>query len=85
MLESFKILKQRRCSYKLDLSDDMNLHSVFHTSLLRKNFEDSLSEQIISSSSSIMIDDEQKFDVEDIIDSRLTNRSINKRLQYKIK
>jgi CHAT domain-containing protein len=85
MLESFKILKQRECSYKLDLSDDMNLHSVFHTSLLRKNFEDSLSEQIISSSSSIVIDDEQEFDVKDIIDSRLTDRSTNKRLQYKIK
>jgi hypothetical protein len=85
MLKSLKILKKRKCSYKLDLSDDMNLHSVFHTSLLKKNFEDFLSEQIISSSSSIMIDDEQKFDVEDIIDSRLTDRSINKRLQYKIK
>jgi hypothetical protein len=85
MLESFKILKKRESSYKLDLSDDMNLHSVFHTSLLRKNFEDFLSKQIISSSSSILIDDEQKFDVKNIIDSRLTDRSINKRLQYKIK
>jgi hypothetical protein len=85
MLESFKILKKRRSSYKLDLSDDMNLHSVFHTSLLRKNFEDFLSKQIISFSSSVVIDDEQEFDVEDIIDSRLTDRSINKRLQYKIK
>jgi hypothetical protein len=85
MLKSFKIRKKRKSSYKLDLSDDINLHSVFHTSLLKKNLEDFLFKQIISSSSSIMIDDEQKFDVENIIDSRLTNRSINKRLQYKIK
>jgi hypothetical protein len=42
MLESFKILKKRESLYKLDLSNDMNLHSVFHTSLLRKNFEDIL-------------------------------------------
>jgi hypothetical protein len=85
MLESFKILKKRDSSYELDLSADMNLHSVFYTSLLRKNFEDSLSKQIIFSSSSIVIDDEQKFDVEDIIDSRFTKRSTNKRLQYKIR
>jgi hypothetical protein len=85
MLKSFKILKKRRSSYKLDFSNDMNLHSIFHTSLLRKNLEDFLSKQIISSSSSVMIDDEQKFDVKDIIDSRLTDKSISKRLQYKIK
>ncbi len=85
MLESFKILEKRESFYKLDLSDEINIHSVFHISLLRKNFEDFLSEQIISSSSSIMIDDEQKFDVEDIVDSRLINRASNKRLQYKVR
>jgi hypothetical protein len=85
MLESFKILEKRESFYKLDLSDEINIHSVFHISLLRKNLEDSLSEQIISSSSSIMIDDEQKFDVEDIVDSRLINKAFNKRLQYKVK
>ncbi len=85
MLKSFKILKKQESSYKLDFSNDMNLHSVFHTSLLRRDSKDSLSKQIIFSSSSVVIDDEQKFDVKNIIDSKLTNRSINKRLQYKIK
>jgi hypothetical protein len=85
MLESFKILKKRDNSYKLELSIEMNIHSVFHISLLRKNFDDSLSRQIISSLSSIVIDDEQKFDVENIVDSRLTSRAFNKRLQYKIR
>ncbi len=85
MLESFKILKKKKNSYKLDLSNEMNIHSVFHISLLRKNFQNLLLEQFISSSSSLVIDDEQKFDVKDIIDSRLTERSINKKLQYKIK
>jgi hypothetical protein len=51
MLKLFKILKKRENSYKLDLSNDMNLHSIFHISLLRKNFKNSLSKQIISSSS----------------------------------
>jgi hypothetical protein len=85
MLKSFRILKKRENSYKFDFSNDMNLHSIFHTSLLKKNFEDFLSKQIIFSSSSVVINDEQKFDVENIIDSRLTKRSINKKLQYKIK
>jgi hypothetical protein len=84
MLKSFKIIKKRESSYKFDLSNDMNLHSIFHILLLRKNLENSLSKLIISSSS-VMIDDEQKFDVEDIIDSRLINKAFNKRLQYKVK
>ncbi len=63
----------------------MNLHLIFYTSLLRKNFEDFLSKQILLLSSSVIIDNEQKFDVKDIIDSRLIKRIINKRLQYKIK
>ncbi len=32
-----------------------------------------------------MIDDEQKFDVEDIVDFNLINKVFNKRLQYKVK
>jgi hypothetical protein len=85
MLESFKILKKRDSSYKLELSIEMNIHSMFHISLLRKNSNDSLFEQIISSFSSIVIDDEQEFDVEDIVNSRLMSRASNKRLQYKIR
>ncbi len=85
MLESFKILKKRDSLYKLDLFVEMNIHSVFHISLLRKNFDDFLLEQIISSLSSIMIDDEQKFNVEDIVDSRLMSKALNKRLQYKVR
>jgi hypothetical protein len=85
MLESFRILKKRDSAYKLELSVEMNIHSVFHISLLRKDSDDLLSKQIISSFSSIVIDDEQKFDVENIIDSRLMSRAFNKRLQYKIR
>jgi hypothetical protein len=85
MLESFKILKKKDNSYKLELSIEINIHSMFHISLLRKDLENFLSKQIISSSSFVVIDDEEKFDVKNIIDSRLTEKSINKKLQYKIK
>jgi hypothetical protein len=63
----------------------MNIHSMFHNSLLKKDFENFVSRQIISSSSFVVIDDEEKFDVKNIIDSRLTEKSINNKLQYKIK
>jgi hypothetical protein len=85
MIKSFKILKKRNNLYKLDLSNEMNIHSIFHISLLRKNSQDLISDQIISSSSSIIIDDEKKYDVENIIDSRLIKRVLNKRLQYKVR
>jgi hypothetical protein len=86
MLDSFKILKKRNSSYKFELSTEMNIHSIFHISLLRKNFDDFLLKQIISSSSSsMMIDDEQKFEIENIVDFCLMNRAFNKHLQYKVK
>ncbi len=85
ILEPFKILEKREKSYKLDLSDEINIHSVFHISLLRKNLDDSLSRQIMLSSSSVMIDDEQKYDLKDIVDSRVVDRTLNKRLQYKMR
>ncbi len=71
--------------YKLELSIEMNIYSVFHISLFKKDLENSLWKQIIASSSFVVIDNEKKFDVKNIIDSRLTERSINKKFQYKIK
>jgi hypothetical protein len=85
MIKSFQILKKRDSSYKLDHSNEMNIHSIFHISLLRKNSQDLISDQIISSSSSIIINDEKEYDVEYIIDSRLIKRVLNKRLQYNIR
>jgi hypothetical protein len=58
---------------------------MFHISLLRKNLENLLSKQIFFSSSSVMIDDEQKFNVEDILNFHLISRAFNKRLQYKMR
>ncbi len=84
MLESFKILKRMSASFKLDFSDEMNIHLVFHIFLLRKNSNDSYLEQIISSLSSIIIDEKEKYNVENIINFKLTKRDINKRFQYKI-
>jgi hypothetical protein len=85
MIKSFKILKKKDSSYKLDLSKEMIIHSIFHISLLRKDSQDFVLDQIISSSSSIIIEDEEKYDVNDIFDSRLIDKTFNKRLQYKVR
>ncbi len=84
MLELFKILKKLSTSFQLDFSSEMNIHSIFHIFLLRKDFNNSHSNQIILSSSSMIIDEKEKYDVENIIDFRFIERDNNKQLQYKI-
>ncbi len=44
-----------------------------------------MSERHNKNESSIIIDDKQKFDVENIVDFRLMKRAFNERLQYKIR
>ena len=44
-LESFKVIKKRDIAYELELSDDMHIHSVFHSWLLRKDLRNSLKGQ----------------------------------------
>ena len=47
IIELFKIIQKTEGSYELDLSKSMRRkHSVFHSLLLKKAEEDSLSEQI---------------------------------------
>ncbi len=84
MLELFKVLKKINTFFKLNFSSEMNIHSIFHIFLLRKDFNDSHLNQIILSSSSIIIDEKEKYDVENIVVFKLIKRNNNKRLKYKI-
>ncbi len=81
-IESYKIKKMTKDACQLNLSQSMKIHDTFHTSLLRKVAIDSLTEQIQSSSSSIMIDEqnEKKYEIDDILDSRYHYE----KLQYKV-
>jgi ribosomal protein S17E len=60
----------------------MKIHDIFHTFLLRKVAIDSFIKQIQSSSSSIMINEqnEKKYEIDDI----LNNRYHYEKLQYKV-
>jgi hypothetical protein len=59
----------------------MKIHDTFHTSLLRSVATDSLIDQMQSSSSSIIVKDEdEEYEMNDILDSRYHYE----KLQYKV-
>jgi hypothetical protein len=59
----------------------MKIHDTFHISLLRFAATDLLTEQIQSSSSLIIVEDEEKeYEIDDILDSRYHYE----KLQYKV-
>ncbi len=81
MLDSFQITESVDSFYKLKLSETMHIHDVFHSELLRSAVNDSLSDQKNESSRSIVINDEDEWKIDDILNSRRYRR----RLQYRVK
>ncbi len=80
MIDSYKVLKILKKVCQLKLSQSMRIHDTFHISLLRSASNDSLIEQIQSSSSLIIVDKEEKYEMNDILNSHY---HYNK-LQYRI-
>jgi hypothetical protein len=58
----------------------MKIHNIFHTFLFRKTTIDSLIDQIQFSSLSIVVNDEKKYEIDDVLNSRYHYE----KLQYKI-
>jgi len=81
MLDSFTNLDLVDSSYKLKLSESMRVHDVFHSDLLRSAVDDLLPDQKNESSDSIVINDEDEREIDDILNSRRYQR----RLQYRVK
>ncbi len=81
MLDSFQIIESVDSFYKLKLSETMHIHDVFHSELLHSVVNDSLSDQKNESSRSIVINDEDEWKIDDILNSRRYKR----RLQYQVK
>ncbi len=81
MLDSFINLDLVDSSYKLKLSESMHVHDVFHSDLLRSVVNDFLSDQKNEFSDSIVINDEDEWKIDDILNFRRYRR----RLQYKVK
>ncbi len=81
MLDSFQIIDFIDSFYKLKLLKTMRIHDVFHSELLRLVVNDSLSDQKNEFSRSIVINDEDEWKIDDILNSRWYWR----RLQYRVK
>ncbi len=81
MLNSFQITESVDSFYKLKLSETMHIHDVFHSELLRSVVNDSLSDQKNESLKSIVINDEDEWKIDDILNSWCYKR----RLQYWVK
>ncbi len=81
MLDFFINLELVDSSYKLKLSETMHVHDVFHSDLLRFVVNDFLSDQKNESFKSIVINDEDEWKIDDILNFRWYRRQ----LQYRVK
>ncbi len=81
MLNSFQITESVDSFYKLKLSETMHIHEVFHSELLCSVINDSLSDQKNESSKSIVINDEDEWKINDILNFQCYKRQ----LQYQVK
>ncbi len=69
MLNSFQIIDFIDSFYKLKLLETMCIHDVFHSELLRLVVNDSLSDQKNEFSRSIVINDEDEWEIDNILNS----------------
>ena len=74
----YKILQKVETAYRLKLLAFIKIHSVFHVMHLRAAVTDSLSEQINAPPGPMIVNDQDEWVVNKIIDSCCTN--INRRL-----
>ncbi len=83
MLDSFQIIDFIDSFYKLKLSETMHIHDVFHSELFYFVVNDSLSDQKNELSRSIMINDEDEWKIDDILNSRRYRRWLQYRVKWK--
>ncbi len=81
MLNLFINLDLVNSSYKLKLSETMHVHDVFHSDLLHLTVNDFLPDQKNESLKSIVINDEDKWKIDNILNFRRYRRQ----LQYRVK
>lgn len=81
MAGPFLILEQVGNSYRLDLPDSMRIHPVFSPDKLRRAANDPLPGQVTEPPEPIIIGDDQEWEVEEVLASRIYHR----RLQYQVK
>jgi hypothetical protein len=80
----FKVIdKISSNAYRLKLPSSYRIHNVFHVSLLRLHFVNEFSEPV-SHPDPILINEEEEFEVEEILDSKVDKRVLHK-VKYLVK
>ena len=83
MIESYSIIKIIDSFYQIQFLETVRIFDTFHFSLLRKASMNSLSKQINEFSSSIIINDEKKWEMNDILNVRKHYRRIQFLIKWK--
>ncbi len=83
MLNSFQITESVDSFYKLKLSETMHIHDVFHSELLRSIVDDSLPDQKNEPSRSIVVNDEDEWKIDDILNFQRYRRQLQYRVKWK--
>ena len=83
MIESYFIIKIVDASYQIQLLESVKIFDIFHFSFLRKTFENSLFKQINELASSIVINDEKKWKMNDVFDVRKYYRRVQFLIKWK--
>ncbi len=83
MLNSFQIIDLVDSFYKLKLLKTMCIHDVFHSELLRLVVNDSLSDQKNELLKSIVMNDENEWKIDDILNFQWYRRWLQYRVKWK--
>jgi len=83
MLDSFQIINLVDSFYKLKLLETMRIHDVFHSELLCFVVNDFLSDQKNEFSRSIVINDEDEWEIDDILNFQWYRRQLQYRVKWK--
>lgn len=81
MAGPFLILERVGNSYRLELPRTMKIHPIFSPDKLRRASNDPLPGQVVEPPEPIVVGDEQEWEVEEVLASRINRR----RLQYQVK
>lgn len=83
MIDSYSIIKVVDSSYQVQLFETVKIFDTFHSSLLRKASENSLSGQINEFASSVVIENEEEWKIDDILDARKHYRRVQFLIKWK--
>ena len=81
MIGLFDVIRKKSISLELQLPQAMKIHNVFHPNLLQKASTNPLTGQVNEPAPLVIIDNEEEWEVEDILDAR----SRRGKIQYWVK